>query len=96
MNVPQTVTPPTGSDMGLRVLYMLVFAVVFWLLCWTLAVVTLVQLILRLVNGRPHAEVARFGAALARYSQQIIEFLTFVTESLPYPFTPWPGENPQT
>ncbi len=91
MSVPQPTAPPAPPDLALRVLYMLLFAVVFWLLTWTLAVATLLQLLLRLINGRPHAEVARFGSALARYSRELIDFLTFATERMPYPFGPWPA-----
>jgi hypothetical protein len=91
MSVPQPTTPPASTDLALRVLYMALFAVVFWILTWTLAVVTVLQLLLRLINGRPHAEVARFGSGLARYSRELIDFLTFVTETLPYPFSPWPA-----
>jgi hypothetical protein len=89
MSVPEPTAP--APELGLRVLYMVLFAVVFWILTWTLAVATLLQLVLRLINGRPHPEVARFGAALARYSRELIEFLTFATERMPYPFAPWPA-----
>ena len=89
MSVPQPTISPPGPDLGLRLLYMVLFAIVFWILSWTLAVVALLQLVLRLVNGRPHAEVAHFGSGLARYASRIIEFLTFVTETLPYPFSAW-------
>ncbi len=91
MSVPQPVPPAAPPDLGLRVLYMLLFGVVFWILTWTLAVATLLQLLLRLINGRPHAEVARFGSALARYSRELIDFLTFATDRMPYPFAPWPA-----
>jgi hypothetical protein len=90
MNVPQPVNSP---DLGIRVIYMLLFAVVFWALCWILAAATVVQLIVRLLNGRPNPDLTRFGAALARYARQVIEFLTFVTELAPYPFTAWPAEG---
>jgi hypothetical protein len=70
---------------------MLLFAIVFWILTWALAVATLLQLLLRLINGRPHAEVVRFGSALARYAHELIDFLTFATERMPYPFAPWPA-----
>jgi hypothetical protein len=93
MNLPQPVTPPSTTDLGIRVIYMLVFAVVFWLLCWILAATTLVQLVVRLLNGRPNADLTRFGGALARYARQVIEFLTFVTEFAPYPFAAWPTEG---
>jgi hypothetical protein len=91
MNLPQPV--PAGPDLGIRVIYMLLFAVVFWVLCWILGATTLIQLIVRLLNGRPNSDLTRFGASLARYARQVIEFLTFVTELAPYPFTAWPAEG---
>lgn len=92
MNLPQPVAP-AGPDLGIRVVYMLLFAIVFWALCWILAATTLIQLIVRLLNGRANPDLTRFGASLARYARHVIEFLTFVTELAPYPFAPWPGEG---
>lgn len=83
--------PTVEPSLPARALYMLVFALVFWIVCWTLAITSLAQLAAALLGGRPNAEVARFGAALAVYSRQIIEFLTFVSERIPYPFSEWPA-----
>ena len=91
MNLPQPVSP--APDLGIRVIYMLLFAVVFWVLCWILAATTLIQLVVRLLNGRANSDLTRFGGSLARYARQVIEFLTFVTELAPYPFTAWPAEG---
>ena len=93
MNVPEPVTPPALPDLGLRVIYMLLFAIVFWALCWILLATTVVQLIVRLLNGRANPDLTRFGASLARYARQVIEFLTFVTELAPFPFAAWPAES---
>ncbi len=93
MSVPQPSPAPVGPDLVLRVLYMVLYAVVFWILTWTVAVVAILQLILRVVNGRVNPEVARFGAGLGRYARHVIEFLTFVTETVPYPMAPWPPEQ---
>ena len=93
MNLPQPVSPPASPDLGIRVIYMVLFGVVFWVLCWILAATTIVQLIVRLLNGRPNPDLTHFGASLARYARQVIEFLTFVTELAPYPFTAWPAEG---
>ena len=82
--------PATRPTLGARVLYMLLFALVFWILCWTLAITALAQLALTILAARPNPDVARFGAQLATYSRQIIEFLTFVSERVPYPFSEWP------
>ena len=87
--LPQPVSPPPG-DLGARFLYMLLFAVVFWIVSWTLAVTAIAQLLVRLFSGRVSAELARFGGSLARYTKQIVEFLTFATERVPYPVGEFP------
>jgi len=87
--LPQPVEPPPG-DLGVRFLYMLLFGVVFWIVSWTLAVTAVAQLLVRLFSGRVNAELARFGGGLARYTKQIVEFLTFVTERVPYPVGEFP------
>lgn len=82
--------PTVQPSLALRILYMVVFAVVFWIVCWTLAITAIAQLALTLLGGRPNPDLVRFGAGLASYSRQIIEFLTFASERIPYPFTEWP------
>jgi hypothetical protein len=47
--------------------------------------------VLTLLAGRPNIELARFGAGLANYSRQSIEFLTFVSDRIPFPFSEWPA-----
>jgi len=88
------ISPPVPTlrpSLGARALYMLLFALVFWLLCWTLAITAIAQLGLTVLAARPNSDVARFGAGLAAYSRQIIEFLTFATDHVPYPFSEWPA-----
>jgi hypothetical protein len=92
MNVPQPVPASSTPDLPIRILYMILFGVAFWILCWILGVIAIFQLVMRLISGQPNAQFARFGASLAQYARQIIEFLTFVTEILPFPFGAWPGE----
>ncbi len=74
-------------------LYMLAFALVFWVLCWVLAIATLLQAILTLLAGRPQSDLARFGNALGQYARQIIEFLLFASDTLPFPFRDWPRDR---
>jgi hypothetical protein len=69
---------------------MLLFAVVFWIVSWTLAVTAIAQVLVRVSSGRASIELARFGGGLARYTTQIIEYLTFVTERVPYPIGEFP------
>jgi hypothetical protein len=83
--VPQPVERPPSGDMAARILYMLLFALVFWIVCWVLALTAMAQLLIRLLSGSVNPELARFGVRLARYTQQIVEYLTFATDRVPYP-----------
>jgi Domain of unknown function (DUF4389) len=89
--VPQAVEPPPG-DLGVRILYMLLFAIGFWIVSWTLAVIAIAQVLVRLLSGRASVELARFGGALARYTKHIVEYLTFVTDRVPYPVGEFPAQ----
>jgi hypothetical protein len=80
---------PSPSPLMQRVLYMIVFAVVFWILCWVIGLTAIAQLALRLLNGKPHPDLARFGASVGRYSRQVIEYLAFATDEAPFPFSDW-------
>jgi hypothetical protein len=75
----------------MRLLYMIILALVFWIVCWTLAITVVVQLVLTLLAGRPNVDLVRFGAGLANHARQTIEFLTFVSDRTPFPFSEWPA-----
>jgi uncharacterized RDD family membrane protein YckC len=88
--VPQPLERPPTGELGERILYMLLFALVFWIVCWILALTAIAQLLVRLLSGRANPQWARFGSGLARYTKEIIEYLTFATDRVPYPV----GEDP--
>ncbi len=76
---------------AVRVLYMLAFAVTFWILTWVLAVTVLAQLLMTLLGGQSSPELQTFSRGLSRYFVQVIEFLAFLTDKPPFPFAPWPS-----
>lgn len=82
---------PSGESLAPRVLHMLVFAVVFWVLCWAVAITAIVQLGFRVFTAAPSPELQRFGSALARYAGQVIAYLSFARDALPFPFSDWPA-----
>jgi hypothetical protein len=59
--------------------------------CWILALTAIAQLLVRLFSGRANPELARFGGGLARYTREIIEYLTFATDRVPYPVGEFPA-----
>ncbi len=78
--------------LGLRLIWMLLFLFVWLGAQYLLAVVVLVQLVVRLVKGEANPGLIAFGAALATYLAQIVRFGTFASEVKPWPFADWPAE----
>ena len=53
--------------------------------------VTVIQFLIMLLNDTPNARLVSFGRSMGRYLNQIVNFLTFVTEEIPFPFNDWPA-----
>ena len=82
-------TAYSPSPLVQRVLYMIVFAAVFWILCWIVGLTAVVQLVLRLIAGKANEDLRRFGASVARYTREVVEYLTFASDDAPFPFRDW-------
>ncbi|MFW3895423.1 DUF4389 domain-containing protein [Pseudomonas putida] len=78
----------------LRVLWMLLFLLVWQVAQTLLGLLVLVQLIYRLVYGAPNAGLMNFGDSLSQYLAQIGRFGSFHTEQKPWPFADWPAPRP--
>lgn len=74
----------------LRILWMVLFVLVWQVAEVMLAVAVLVQLVYRLFNGAPSLSVMSFGDSLSQYLAQIGRFGTFHTDQKPWPFADWP------
>lgn len=74
----------------MRILYLVLYAVIFWLLCWILGVTAVVQAVLWLFSNRASERIAQFGRGLGAYTAQVVEYLTFASEKLPFPMGDWP------
>ncbi|HWD32097.1 DUF4389 domain-containing protein [Pseudomonas caricapapayae] len=75
----------------LRVLWMLVFLVVWQLAELLLGGLVLVQLIYRLIYGAPSASMMNFGDSLSQFLAQIGRFGSFHSDQKPWPFADWPA-----
>lgn len=85
---------PDREAIVLRVLWMLVFVLVWQVAQFLLGALVLVQLIYRLVYGAPNAGMMAFGDSLSQYLAQIGRFGSFHTENKPWPFSDWPTARP--
>ena len=85
---------PEQESIALRILWMLVYALVWQVAQFLLGVLVVVQLIYRLIYGSPNASLMNFGDSLSRFIAQIGQFGSFHTEQKPWPFTDWPQPRP--
>ena len=79
----------SGATWG-RLLYMILFALVFNIAELVLGLVAIVQFLFRLITGAPDERLRQFGVSLGAYLRQIVLFQTFASEDRPFPFAPWP------
>jgi len=79
----------TNGNQWTRILYMVLFGVILYLVMMVLCVVVVVQAIFALLTGKPNTEIRRFSADLVRYLREIAAFLTYTDEAKPYPFQAW-------
>lgn len=83
-----------GEPIGLRIVWMLLFVLVWQVAELLLAGVVLLQVFYRLVYGAPSGGLLGFGDSLSQYLAQIGRFGTFNSESKPWPFAEWPAPRP--
>lgn len=82
---------PEQRNIGIRALYMILMGIAYHLSGYLLFVIAIVQLLFAVFADAPNPRLASFGRSLATYVQQNANFLAFVTEEKPFPFSDWPA-----
>jgi hypothetical protein len=85
---------PEQESIALRILWMLLFLLVWQVAQLVLGAVVVLQLICRLVYAGPNPGLMVFGDSLSQYLAQIGRFGCFHTEHKPWPFADWPAARP--
>ena len=76
----------------LRLFYMIFFIIFFNVAELVAGVVVVVQFLFKLLTGQANKQLSVFGQSLGIYLSEVIWFLTFHSENMPYPFRPWPSK----
>jgi hypothetical protein len=84
------ITTPEPRKLWLRALLMLLMCAAFQLAAWILVLTALVQLVFAIFNDQPNRRLQRFGSSVGHYLTQIASFVTFATETAPFPLSDWP------
>jgi hypothetical protein len=84
-------TPERKRNIWIRGLFMVLMAFAYHLSGTLLFIVAILQFAMTLLNNAPNARLLSFGRSLGRYIQQIVYFLTFSSEDIPFPFNDWPS-----
>jgi hypothetical protein len=77
----------------MRGLFMLLMGFAFQVSGTVLGFVTFIQFLLVLLGGAPNIRLVSFGRSLGSYLRQIVNYLTFGTEEMPFPFSEWPVDE---
>src|SRR5690606_31398750 len=77
----------------LRILIMVFFAVVTWVLGIIFTVLVVAQALFSLVTGRDNPNLRQLGGALSLYFYQVLRFLVYRSDFRPFPFAPFPIDD---
>ena len=77
----------------LRLFFMIIFAFLYGISRVVTAAVVVIQFFHVLFTGETNDQLKSFGHSLAIYSFQVVDYLTFNTETKPFPLdAAWPQE----
>jgi len=82
------------TDTWIRGIFMLLFGLCYSVAEVLLLAISVFQFLSALITGSTQPRLLSFGKSLSDYVYQIYLFLTFNSEERPFPFSPWPGEEP--
>jgi hypothetical protein len=85
----------SATDKWMRGLYMLLFLVIFCVARFIVYVLAIFQFVCSFFMAEQNKQVKDFGKSVSIYTYQMLSFLTYNTETKPFPFLPWPNELPK-
>lgn len=77
-----------------RVLYMLFCAIAYGVAEFVVAVVAIFQVVCVAATGSINDRAHQLGRNVSSYIFELLQFATFNSERVPFPFSDWPDEEP--
>ncbi len=79
-----------NPDTWIRLIYMILFGLLLALARLVIWVVAVLQFLLVLFSGSDNINLRNLGQGTAKWCLQALLFITFNSESKPFPFSDWP------
>ena len=83
----------TASETWLRGLFILLFVFLLVVARVVTGAVVVIQFLFTVFTGRINENLQKFGSSLAQFIFQTLLFVTYNSDTKPFPFSPWP--NPE-
>ncbi len=84
-----------NKDTWLRGLFIIVFGIIFYFLYMVIWLTVIFQFLTKVLTGELNKNLSDFSEKLTRFAFQILLYITFQSEERPFPFSPWPENNPE-
>lgn len=79
-----------NKNTWVRLFFMVLFVIILVIVRIVTSAVIFFQVVVALLTGGTNSQVLRLGNSLSKYIYQILLYLTFNTETKPFPFSEWP------
>ena len=73
-----------------RVLYAVGFGVIAWFVLHILFFLAVVQVVMIAINHQANEELKRFCMSLIQYESELFAYVTFASDTQPFPLGPFP------
>lgn len=92
-NEPSVHKDSHSREKLLKALYLILFYIIGYVV-WILTVaISVFQFFYSIFLKNPNQNLLNFGKSLNQYLYEITRFISFNTDTKPYPFSPWPNSD---
>ena len=88
-NLPFDSTALLSIECWTRLLYMIFFGAIGYLVCMGILLISLFQFVAFLFTGKKNSNLLDLSQNLCDYIRQIFTYLTFLHDDKPFPFSSW-------
>ena len=89
-DIPEPQEPPSRRETWFRLLFVLLFVVIYSVAEFVLGVIIVIQFGFVLITHERNQRLLDFTAGLTKFIYQIVQYMAFNVDEKPFPFAPWP------